>query len=100
YANGNGELNVKKSNPVNVKGLVLRSDNGYTYGLGVMCDRLVSYESYISNPRVPTKLYITDSITKEKHVLFMSGNRLCSEIVSTNQQCEDDYTIYDEYQTE
>ena len=101
YANGNGEVNVKKSKPVNVKGLVLRSDNGYIYGLGVLQDTLVSYESYILNPNVPNKLYITDTITKEQHVLFMSGNRLCSEIVSkTHEESKDYYPIYDEYQTE
>lgn len=101
YANGNGEVNVKESKPVNVKGLVLRSDNGYVYGLGVMEDKLVSYESYITNPRVPEKLYITDVITRQQHVLFMTGDRLCSELATRNSdQSKECYAIYDAYQTE
>lgn len=100
YANGNGELAIRKAKPLNVKGLVIRSDNGYVYGLGVKNDNLVSYESYVSNPRVPTKLYLRDTITGKIHALFMTEDRLCSEVVSTNASAKLEYNIYDVYQKE
>lgn len=100
YANGNGELDIKEVKPVNVKGLVLRSSNGFVYGLGVMNEGLVSYESYITNPRVPSKLYLYDTVTKLTHSLFMTDDRLCSEVVTTNAKVNSRYSIYDVYQKE
>ena len=100
YANGNGELAIREAKPLNIKGLVLRSDNGYVYGLGVKEDNLVSYESFVVNPRVPTKLYLRDNQTGKIHALFMTGDRLCSEVVSTNAPAKFEYKIYDVYQKE
>ena len=100
HANGNGELNIEKVKPVNVNGIVLRSDNGYVYGLGLINDRIASYESYITNPAVPTRVYLQDISTRLKYALFMCGDRLYSEKVSSNIKAEDHLLIYDVYRNE
>lgn len=100
FADGNGELSVEKIKPMNVKGLVLRSDNGFVYGLGVKDSSLVTYESYISNPRVPNKLYITDSVTGKIYSVSMIDDRLYTELESSNVPSKNRYSIYDIYQKE
>ena len=97
HANGNGELNITKVKPINVDGLVLRSDNGYVYGLGLINDRLVSYESYITNPAAPTKIYLKDAGNGFVQALSMTGDRLSSEKVSSTIASEDKVKIYDVY---
>lgn len=97
HANGNGELNITKVKTINVDGLVLRSDNGYVYGLGLINDRLVSYESYITNPAAPTKIYLKDAGNGFVQALFMTGDRLSSEKVSSTIASEDKVKIYDVY---
>lgn len=97
YANGNGELNITKVKTINVDGLVLRSDNGYVYGLGLINDRLVSYESYITNPAAPTKIYLKDAGNGFVQALSMTGDRLSSEKVSSTIASEDKVKIYDVY---
>lgn len=97
HANGNRELEISKVKPINVDGIVLRSDNGYVYGLGIMNDRLVSYKSYITNPAVPTRLYLKDTVTGVVQALFMKGDRLSSESVSSSIVSEDRLVIYDIY---
>ena len=97
HANGNGELNITKVKPINVDGLVLRSDNGYVYGLGLINDRLVSYESYITNPAAPTKIYLKDAGNGFVQALSMTGDRLSSEKVSSTIASKDKVKIYDVY---
>ena len=97
HANGNGELNITKVKPINVDGLVLRSNNGYVYGLGLINDRLVSYESYITNPAAPTKIYLKDAGNGFVQALSMTGDRLSSEKVSSTIASEDKVKIYDVY---
>ena len=100
FANGNGEVNIKELQPVDVKGLIIKSDNGYTYGLGVDNNKLISYKSFVSNPRIPTSLYITDIITGQKYRLYMSNESLCSELVVNNSPSNLNYLVYDVYQKE
>ena len=100
FANGNGEVNIKELQPVDVKGLIIKSDNGYTYGLGVDNNKLISYKSFVSNPRIPTSLYITDIITGQKYRLYMSNESLCSELVVNNSLSNLNYLVYDVYQKE
>ena len=78
-SNGLGEVVLQEIDKVDASGLLLRSDDGYNYGLGILGNQFITYRSYITNPLVQEKLYITDTITGNKHVLFMNGSRLCSE---------------------
>ena len=80
--------------------LIIKSDNGYTYGLGVDNNKLISYKSFVSNPRIPTSLYITDIITGQKYRLYMSNESLCSELVVNNSLSNLNYLVYDVYQKE
>lgn len=97
YANGNGELNISKVKPISVHGLVLRSDNGYVYGLGLINDRLVSYESYITNPSAPTKICLKDAENGSIQALIMTGDILSSETVASTTPSKDKVKIYDVY---
>lgn len=97
HANGNHELEITKVKPISVDGIVLRSNDGYVYGLGLMNDRLVSYNSYITNPAAPTRLYLKDAGTGVIQSLFMQGDRLSSETVSSTINSVDNLIIYDVY---
>ena len=82
-ANGLGELTINEvDNTVNVSGLLLRSDDGYNYGLGVIGDTFITYRSYVTNPNVKEKILLKDISNNNNHVLFMSGNKLCSNITN------------------
>ena len=97
-ANGLGEIVVKKLDKfVDVTGLILRSDDGYNYGLGIMGDMFITYRSFVTNPNVTEELYVKDTVNNKTHVLYMSGNRLCSK---TNNNYVDTTSLlmYDVYQ--
>ena len=82
-ANGLGEVIIKERDTnVYATGLLLRSDDGYNYGLGISNGDFIIYRSYITNIHVPREIYVKDSITGETHVLFMSGQDLYSDISS------------------
>lgn len=101
-ANGLGEIivnEVDKNSISDITGLVLRSDDGYNYGLGVYAGRFITYRSFISNPKVVDELIIKDSTNNNIHSLFMTGSRLCSKLSNSN-----DYNLslimYDVYRNE
>ena len=99
-ANGLGEVIIKEADKVDATGLLLRSDDGYIYGLGILGQKFVTYKSYISNPFVHERLFIKDVKTGFTHALFMSGNRLCSEIVNGNNEATQFLLMKDAYKNE
>ena len=99
-ANGLGEVIIKETDTVDVTGLLLRSDDGYNYGLGMLGEKFVTYKTYVSNPFVHERLYIKDAKTGRTHALFMSGNTLCSEIVSGNNSATQFLIMKDAYKNE
>ena len=95
-ANGLGEVVADKVDVVDIKGLFLRSDDGYNYGLGMLGDKFITYRSFISNPNVTNSLLIRDKENGIVYKLFMNGDKLCSDI------CYDDVNntsliMYDVY---
>ena len=79
-ANGLGEVVADKVDVVDIKGLFLRSNDGYNYGLGMLGDRFITYRSFISNPNVTTNLLLRDKENGVAYKLFMNGDKLCSDI--------------------
>ena len=79
-ANGLGEVVADKADVVDIKGLFLRSNDGYNYGLGMLGDRFITYRSFISNPNVTTNLLLRDKENGVAYKLFMNGDKLCSDI--------------------
>lgn len=81
--NGLGEVVINPiDKSVEVEGLLLKSDNGFNYGLAVENERFVTYKSFVTNSNVIDKLYLKDSVTGDNHVIFMKGDCLCSDISS------------------
>lgn len=99
-ANGLGEVVINEVDRVNATGLLLRSDDGYNYGLGMIGEQFTTYKSFISNPIVQERLYIKDAITGTQHALFMSGNRLCSEVVESSNNATNFLIMNDAYKNE
>lgn len=99
-ANGLGEVVINEVDRVNATGLLLRSDDGYNYGLGMIGEQFATYKSFISNPIVQERLYIKDAITGTQHALFMSGNRLCSEVVESSNNATNFLIMNDAYKNE
>ena len=96
-ANGLGEIVVNElDKDVNVTGLLLRSDDGYNYGLGVVNNNFVTYRSYVHNPNVTTELIVKDTNNNNIHSLFMSGDRLCSRLTG-NANYNTHLIMYDAY---
>ena len=99
-ANGIGEVITDElDTSINATGLLLKSNDGYNYGLGILNNRFVTYRTYIIDPNIKTNLFIKDKETNVSHKLFMDGDRLCSDI------CNDDIynttlIMYDVYNNE
>ena len=86
-ANGLGEIVVNDvGSTVDVTGLLLRSDDGYNYGLGIIGNTFATYRSYVTNPNVKEKILLKDTVNDNNHVLFMSGDKLCSN--TTNESVD------------
>ena len=82
-ANGLGEIVVNDINrTVNVTGLLLRSDDGYNYGLGIIGNTFATYRSYVTNPNVKENILLKDISNNNNHILYMSGDKLCSSITN------------------
>ena len=97
-ANGLGEIVVNEiDKSVDVSGLILRSDDGYNYGLGIMGDQFTTYRSYVTNTNVVEELYVKDIVNNNTHVLYMSGDKLCSR-TSNNYVSATALLMYDVYQ--
>ena len=96
-ANGLGEVEIRKINDVNVEGLVIQSDNGYCYGLGIRDGEFTTYESYITNPLVSKQLFVRDTVTGTVHALCMKGDRLCSESLSSSVNAANQLIMQDVY---
>lgn len=96
-ANGLGEVVINKIDDVDATGLLLKSDDGYNYGLGMLGNDFITYKTFISNPFVQEKLYVKDSSTGKQHALFMKGNRLCSMIVEGNNSSTNYLIMHDAY---
>lgn len=92
-ANGLGEVVVTEPlSTVAVKGTVLRSDDGYIYGLGVIDGQFVTYRIFIDNPRtVKDTILIKDVQNNLNYKLFMKGDRLYSE--ETNNEVYQTHAI-------
>lgn len=85
--NGLGEIVVNDANSIiDMTGLLLRSDDGYNYGLGIIGNTFVTYRSYITNPNAKEKILLKDTVNDNNHVLFMSGDKLCSD--TTNESVD------------
>ena len=95
--NGLGEVEIRKIDDVNVAGLVIQSDNGYCYGLGIRDGEFTTYESYIANPLVSKQLFVRDTVTGTVHALCMKGDRLCSESLSSNVNATNQLIMQDVY---
>ena len=96
-ANGLGEVIIDKVDKVDATGLLLKSDDGYNYGLGMLGNNFITYKSFVSNPIVQEKLYVKDSVTGKQHALFMTGNRLCSMVVENSNLSTDYLLMHDAY---
>lgn len=97
-ANGLGEIIFKELDDfVDVSGLILRSDDGYNYGLGIMNNQFTTYRSYVTNPNVAKELYVKDILNGNTHILYMSGDRLCSK-KSNTYVSNTTLILYDVYQ--
>ena len=92
-ANGLGEVVVTEPlSTVAVKGTVLRSDDGYIYGLGVIDGQFVTYRIFIDNPRtVKDTILIKDVQNHLNYKLFMKGDKLYSE--ETNNEVYQTHAI-------
>ena len=99
-ANGLGEIIVDKVEPtVNISGIVLKSDDGYNYGLGVIGDKLVTYRTFIINSDIKDNILLKDISNNENYKLFMNGDRLCSS--ETNEDAIQNHVVMvDAYQNE
>lgn len=95
-ANGLGEIRIKSIDEVNVTGLLLRSDNGFVYGLGMIGNRFATYRSHVTNAHTAEKLFIKDTINENTYAIFMSGDRLCCEVSNTKTDVTS-LTLYDVY---
>ena len=97
-ANGLGEIIIEPVDEIiDATGLLLRSNDGYNYGVGILGNRFVTYRSYITNPYVKDYLCVKDMNNNKIHKLFMDGNRLCSDI--TNESITNmSLIMYDPYQ--
>lgn len=99
-ANGLGEVIIKEADKVDATGLLLRSDDGYNYGLGMIGNNFITYKTFITNPIVQEKLYIKDNVTGVQHALFMTGNRLCSKVVEGSNNATNFLIMNDVYKNE
>lgn len=93
FANGNGEIRVKPNKYVEVEGIVIKSDNGFVYGLGID-GKLASYNTFIHSANVMNKLPILDSENGLVYSLSFKDDQLCFEVSDIVTDITE-YTIYD-----
>lgn len=84
YANGNGDIVTEKITNIDSKYILFRSDNDNVYSLGVKDNQLVSYRSYMEKDvKIDKVVYLRDAVTRKYYMLYMSGDALQMESIST-----------------
>ena len=84
YANGNGDIITEKITNIDSKYILFRSDNDNVYSLGVKDNQLVSYRSYMEKDvKIDKVIYLRDAVTRKYYMLYMSGDVLQMEPIST-----------------
>ena len=84
-ANGLGEIIFKNVDIiVDNSNVLLKSNDGFNYGLGLVNNILVTYTSYSSNDVVKDALFIKDTNNGYVHKLYMENDRLCSTIINSD----------------
>lgn len=98
HADGNGNVEVVPYVKPNDKGVIINSDNGHLFALGIYDKDLVSYKSMVSKNLSSNKVYLRDITTGNIHGLFVKNDVLYSEIEkNVKDDIQTSYVIYDLY---
>lgn len=97
YADGNGNAVVKPYEKPEIDYVVMNSDNGHLFALGVYDSDLVSYKSLVSKSSSSNKVYLRDINTGSVYSIFVKDDVLYSDIENgeniTNVKIS--YIVYD-----
>ena len=101
-ANGNGDVVINRTNDINDKYLLLRSNDDNIYSLGVRDNQVVSYRSYMEKDvKIDKVVYIKDAVTRKYYMIYMNNDTLQIEPIKTaptNSKTE--LFIYNNYDDE
>ena len=97
YADGNGNAVVKPYEKPEIDYVVMNSDNGHLFALGVYDNDLVSYKSLVSKSSSSNKVYLRDITTGSIYSIFVKDDVLYSDIENGENitDAELSYIVYD-----
>ena len=92
-----GNIEIDYSNVIDKKvNVYLKSDNDVVYELQMLGDVLETIPTNVSSASAVDGIRIINEYTGEKQFIYMSGDRLCGDVLDDDLACEDLVVFNDE----